>query len=293
MNTIRKNFLKLKLNFLLLLKYLLIFISYLTASYSYADWQHRNSLLIGERASGMGGAYTAISNDPSGIYYNPGGIAFSKDTEINLSVAGYYFENIKVNSIYGISNYQYEIKNSDIINGFLGFTKKLKFFDEEFFFGFAVYIPDNTNINTKLYFYSPSSTKNLPVKLFITNNREIGKESNYQISLSKLINNNLGIGISLGIFNIEHDELSTDNFQIGPLSDVNYTYYYGFYNVYDNSYYIRGVDLCLGTIYKIFEKISTGFSVNFKFPILQNYTEHSNLSNILLDSNGVPYTSIF
>ena len=33
--------------------------------------------LFGERAAGMGGAFSAISDDATGTYYNPGGLTFN------------------------------------------------------------------------------------------------------------------------------------------------------------------------------------------------------------------------
>ncbi len=39
---------------------------------------------IGARAIGMGEAYTALSTDASGIYYNPAGISFGEDNEVTL-----------------------------------------------------------------------------------------------------------------------------------------------------------------------------------------------------------------
>ena len=47
--------------------------------------------LVGSRAAGMGGAFTALADDGSGPYYNPGGIAFVSRSQ--LSIAG---------SVYGI-----------------------------------------------------------------------------------------------------------------------------------------------------------------------------------------------
>ncbi|MDH5717639.1 MAG: hypothetical protein OEZ22_08360 [Spirochaetia bacterium] len=45
--------------------------------------------LIGDRATGLGGAFSAISDDPSGAYYNPAGLAFAFDNQISLSVNTY------------------------------------------------------------------------------------------------------------------------------------------------------------------------------------------------------------
>jgi hypothetical protein len=61
----------------------------LAANAAYADQNHYNDILIGDRASGMGGAYTAISDDPSGMYYNPAGIVYSPDTNTSSSALAY------------------------------------------------------------------------------------------------------------------------------------------------------------------------------------------------------------
>ena len=50
-----------------------------------ADPYHYKSFLIGGRAVGLGGAFVAIADDPSGIFYNPAGTAFSEDTYISIS----------------------------------------------------------------------------------------------------------------------------------------------------------------------------------------------------------------
>lgn len=268
----------------------ILFIIYLIFKFNYsmADWQHHNSFLIGERAAGMGGAYTAISNDPSGIYYNPGGVAFTKNTEISLSTVGYFIEDIKVDSIYGFSDYKYEIKNSDIISGFFGFTNKFTLFDEEFFWGVAVYVPDHTNIITSLNFNSPSYINNISIKRYIVNSRETGNESNYQISLSKLIREDLGAGIALGVFNIQHNEINTNNLLYSYADNSNL--YYEDDNINVSSYYIRGINLNLGLLYKLTEYLSIGFAANFKFPIFQNSSEQTLDSLYVLNPDGTPYT---
>ena len=39
---------------------------------------------LGARAQGMGGAFTAVADDPSAIYFNPAGIAFIKGTQLQM-----------------------------------------------------------------------------------------------------------------------------------------------------------------------------------------------------------------
>ncbi len=56
---------------------------------AWADPYHYSDSLIGERAAGMGGAFTAISDDPSGAYYNPAGMANARYDSLALSLSIY------------------------------------------------------------------------------------------------------------------------------------------------------------------------------------------------------------
>ena len=45
--------------------------------------------LVGGRAAGMGGAFTALADDGSGGYYNPGGLAFVRASSLSFSLNAY------------------------------------------------------------------------------------------------------------------------------------------------------------------------------------------------------------
>jgi long-chain fatty acid transport protein len=45
--------------------------------------------LVGGRAAGMGGAFTALADDGSGGYYNPGGLAFIRASSLSFSLNAY------------------------------------------------------------------------------------------------------------------------------------------------------------------------------------------------------------
>src|SRR3990172_7727877 len=62
----------------------------MSASVSVADDLHYNNILIGDRVSGMGGAYTGVSDDPAGLYYNPAGIVYSTGRSLSASVNAYH-----------------------------------------------------------------------------------------------------------------------------------------------------------------------------------------------------------
>ena len=64
----------------------------------YAQQGNYQNYPIGERAAGLGGAYTAIAADSTAAWYNPGGLAFLSEGEVSLSATAYnYFEGTSEN----------------------------------------------------------------------------------------------------------------------------------------------------------------------------------------------------
>jgi len=54
-----------------------------------ADDSNFRPYIVGGRAAGMGGAFTALADDGSGPYYNPGGLAFVRRSQLSLSASVY------------------------------------------------------------------------------------------------------------------------------------------------------------------------------------------------------------
>lgn len=62
----------------------------LTAQNASAAFSNYNSILIGDQASGMGGAYTAMTSDTSALaYYNPAGLSFLQGNTFSAAVGIY------------------------------------------------------------------------------------------------------------------------------------------------------------------------------------------------------------
>ena len=61
-----------------------------------ADPTHRTGVLVGERAAGMGGAFTALADDGSAGHYNPAGLVALPGDSFSLSASlyGYHAERI-------------------------------------------------------------------------------------------------------------------------------------------------------------------------------------------------------
>ena len=51
-----------------------------------ADEYHYINMLVGDRAAGMAGAYTAVSDDTGGLFYNPAGIVYAPGSSLSGSM---------------------------------------------------------------------------------------------------------------------------------------------------------------------------------------------------------------
>ncbi|MGA1825395.1 MAG: OmpP1/FadL family transporter [bacterium] len=101
--------------------FVLLILCFLFSSHAGADELHYNNMLIGDRATGLGGAYTAISDDPSGLYYNPAGIVYSTGSKLSASMNAYYTENKRYDNVSG--NYDWERESSALLPNFFGVTQ--------------------------------------------------------------------------------------------------------------------------------------------------------------------------
>jgi long-chain fatty acid transport protein len=95
-----------------------------------ADDDHYINILIGERAAGMGGAYTAIADGPEGAYYNPAGLAFTPASYFSLSTNAVQFKRLRYVDIWGEAEEQvdYVRDTFSFIPNFFGVIQKGKSF---------------------------------------------------------------------------------------------------------------------------------------------------------------------
>jgi len=72
------------------LKYVISVLACLWAQNAHAAFSNYNSILIGDQAAGMGGAYTAMTDDASAMaFYNPAGMAFLEGHSFSAAVGIY------------------------------------------------------------------------------------------------------------------------------------------------------------------------------------------------------------
>lgn len=122
------------------------------ATASGADEFHYNNILIGDRASGMGGAYTAVSDDPGGMYYNPAGIAYSTGKNLSASVNAYSVLSRTYKGVIG--GQDWTRTSSTLLPNFFGIIQPVG----KFKLGFSYAVPDSNQEDQDLkYTLSGSS----------------------------------------------------------------------------------------------------------------------------------------
>ncbi|MBT8341076.1 MAG: hypothetical protein HKP58_01975 [Desulfatitalea sp.] len=108
-----------------------------------ADEHHYRNMFIGGRAGGLAGAYTALSDDTAGCYYNPAGIAMAPSMSISAS-ANTYQRSLKVykNTLTGTDGKQFDWQqtSSSLLPNFFGVVKKAG----PGWLGISYAVPDST-----------------------------------------------------------------------------------------------------------------------------------------------------
>lgn len=108
---------------------------------SFGDQFHYNNVLIGDRAIGLGGAYTAIADDASGVFYNPAGLGFALSNDVSGSANAFYSRKIVYKKTIGTSDF--EEKSNGPVPSFLGGLQKLDHIAKGLVFAFGMYTPDS------------------------------------------------------------------------------------------------------------------------------------------------------
>jgi len=160
-------------------------LSFGLAQSSSADEYHYNNMLIGDRASGMGGAYTAISDDATGMYYNPAGILYVGERNFSASVNAYYSQSKKYENVIG--NRPFERNSSALLANFFGIVKPMG----NFKVGFSYAVPDAVSEDQNQNFSNVSST----VSRFTMNLNNRDSTYNFGPSIAAEINNDLSVGL--------------------------------------------------------------------------------------------------
>lgn len=164
-----------------------------------ADEYHYRNILVGERAAGMGGAYTAVSDTPAGLFYNPAGIVYASTGNVSASVNAYHVSNKTYKrGLSGVSDW--ERVSSTFVPNFFGVMQPLG----KGVIGFSYAVPDSIIEDQDLEFMDTASGINKFVVNFNNDDRTYNIGPSYAIELSK----KFSIGASLYFHQREREWIS-------------------------------------------------------------------------------------
>ncbi len=249
--------------------FLILFLSFVSSVFGESFYNING--FLGERDSGMGGAFTAISDDASGMYYNPAGIAFALNDTISTSSFNYNFTQKTFLNVTGPSQFlgssQNYVRTSKGLNpNFIGVISKLG----DYRLGFTIINQTTENFDQFNQVSRPSFLSDLnDVK--IKYNQDNSKYL-YGPSIARNISDKLSIGLTvLGFM----DKSRINSTTSVSLSDGSYLTNSTFYS--RTSY---GVLPILGIQYMPLEKLSIGLSIR------KNFNTHGSERKIVQDVQG-------
>ena len=222
---------------------------------AFSDAYHNINGFFGERAAGLGGAYTAVSDDPSGAFYNPAGLNLAYDNSISLSASNY----TKVKKTYenALGPAQgYGRTNQNYIPNFFGMVKEVGAGK----FAFSVVNPiqenyqRNDQIRLPLFYPDISNIKSY--------NRETYNQLLVGASYSRPITSKLSWGATLYYVN---DTASITSTQLTMFKNKQYA----MQTINDNRR-TTGLLPVLGLMFNLTDKISLGASLRRTFVMGQN-----------------------
>lgn len=165
-----------------------------------ADDYHYVNLLIGDRPAGMGGAYTAVSDDASGLFYNPSGIVFAPGSSLTGSMNTYHESTTSYKkALSGV--HDWERHSESLLPNFFGMVQPFG----KGTLGFSYAVPNSIEEDQDQEFNSISLVDNLIARDFIINFNNTDKTYNFGPSYAYKLSEELSIGGTL-YFNVRQQQ---------------------------------------------------------------------------------------
>lgn len=252
-----------------------------------ADEFHYVNILIGDRSADMAGAYTAISDNASGCYYNPAGIAFGQGSNLSASVNGFSYSNKKYKDAMlktDGSRLDWDQTSSVLLPNFFGAT-----YDSPYgTLGMSYAVPDSVQRRQKQRFFDLKT--NLPgsyISEYDLNINDVDNQYFFGPSYAVKISDNFSIGATL--YASYRDSTVIRN-SILYLNDLNTQAPTGF--EWRNGYIYRtewGLKPTIGMIWSPTEKISLGFTAAQHYLLRTDHLSVSTVnSNVLGTDPNLP-----
>lgn len=168
-----------------------------------ADQFHYNNLVIGTRATGMGGAFGAVADDASGVFYNPAGLAFALSNDISGSANAYYKKSATYKK--ALCGDDFEEESGGSVPAFIGGLQKLDRYVEGLVFAFGIYATDSDlkDQDTLIENYGTDKCGTTSVERYHRTSNARASTTYMGAAVGKRITNNLALGFGVNYFNVD------------------------------------------------------------------------------------------
>jgi long-chain fatty acid transport protein len=162
----------------------------LTGTESKGSQYHYKNVLVGDRAAGLGGAFAAVSDDPSGVYYNPAGLAFCFENYFSGSANTYTLSEEKYLNVFPGKDYKFN--TGGLIPSFFGLTQTFG----RTKLGFAIIVPNSDLIDQNDLLENISTKDNYANTL---KRRLFRRDTTYMVgpSIARELAENFAVGLSV------------------------------------------------------------------------------------------------
>ena len=239
-----------------------------------ADEYHYNTLLIGDRAAGLGGAYTAIADDPSGLFYNPAGVVHAVGGNISGSMNALHTTNTTYKNVLG-GRYNWTRESSNLLPSFFGVFQPLG----EYKVGFSYAVLDSILENQDQTFNNFNNQNGNLIKSYTINFNNQDNTYNIGPSFAMELNEQVSFGLTLYYHyrtqeQILHEVLDIESPALTPNRLINNkrTDYYSL-----NEYGIRPA---FGLMYSPMPKLSLGAMISKTVLFSSEQTRQSSLISV-------------
>ena len=178
-----------------------------------ADVTHESDLLIGSRATGVAGAYTAVSDDVSSIHYNPAGLGFIEKDGVSVSGYAYSKKQTRYEKTFGKQDFVY--RSNSFVPSFIGGVKKLS---ADWVVAFALFTSTSEIVNQE---DEVRDAPELHLAKFYNKLKGESLIETYALGVGHQISQALSAGISLGIVRILNDQQQYTSLRFTELKDTN------------------------------------------------------------------------
>ncbi len=222
-----------------------------------ADEYHYINSLPGERAAGMGGAYIAVSDDPSGCFYNPAGIALASARRLSISVNAY---NISTKTYKDAlhkttgEGEDWELRSSRLIPNFFGVIQRFG----PGIIGFSYAVTDFTSRDQEQVFRDiRSAIPGVNIDRYVINIDDVDNAYNFGPSYAIKLGDNLSVGATLYFYHRDSKIIRNHLINLSN-GEFNWENYYLSLKEY-------GLRPIIGLMFSPVDKISLGFTISRTF----------------------------